>query len=213
MDMAQAHEELNQEIAPGTAVDFRILRIATQVRELSLQGVTLRNTFKAMNEVWLELHGKDHKCLIVEQIATKTKYQLIQLYAAKLMKYINSIVGLDMVPLAQQDLTKKHWRQDSILLNIASNRVDNHEHLFVLLMVNLYGLDSDVVSFAMYPTYAKLRNYVRKVYDFDLGDTEGLDPAEDVEIVPESQRVPTLFEADIALTNYINNPKVGYIVY
>ena len=209
--MADAHMELVDETAkPG--INFNTLRIATQVRELSLQGVTLRNTFKAMNEVWLSLHDKDMKCLIVEQIATKTKYQLVQMYAAKLMKYMNSIIGLDMVPLAQQDLTKGTWRQDSILLNIASNRVDNHEHLFVLLLVNLYGLNTDVVSFAMYPSYAKLRNYVLKTYDYDLGDTEGLDPIGD-EAVPEDHRVPTLDEAETNLVNYLNVPGIGYRAY
>lgn len=169
------------------------LRIATQVRELAVQGITLSNTLKAMETVWDELKTEDGTELIVQQTASKVKYQLVQMYAAKLMKYMNSIIGMDLVPLAYQEIQSRTWRQDSIILNIASNRIDNHEHLFVLLMVNLFGLDKDVVSYSLYPTFDKLRAYVRKVYDFDLGETDHL----------SEDDVPTIEGATKALREFI----------
>lgn len=177
------------------------LRIATQVHELALQGVTLRNTFKEMNEVWLSLYTTDKQCPIVEQTGTKVKYQLVNLYAVKLIKYINSIVGLDLVPLAQQDVTNKSWRQDAIILNIAGLKITDHEHLFELMMVNLFGLSTDVIEFAMHGKASVLRNYVKKTYDIDLGEPSSED------------QVIELPQVEAALFNYIIAPERGYHPY
>lgn len=177
------------------------LRIATQVHELALQGVTLRNTLKEMNEVWLSLYTTDKQCPIIEQTGTKVKYQLVNLYAVKLIKYINSIIGLDLVPLAQQDITKKSWRQDAIILNIAGLKITGHEHLFELMMVNLFGLSTDVIDFAMHGKVSTLRDYVKKTYDVDLGEPSSED------------QVVELPRVEAALFNYIIAPDRGFHPY
>lgn len=148
----------------GKTLDLGKLRIATQARELIIQGVTLRNTFKEFNEVWLELYTADKQCIIVDQVATKLKYQLVNLYAIKLIKYLNSIIGLDMVPLAQQDPQTRTWKMDAVILNIASNKVNDHEHLFRLMVVNLFGVSEDVIDYALAPTWLKLHKYLEKTY-------------------------------------------------
>jgi len=177
------------------------LRIATQIHELALQGVTLRNTFKEMENVWLELHTQDKRCLIVEQVATKVKYQLVNLYAIKLIKYINSIIGLDLVPLAQQDPSTRTWKMDAVILNIASNKVTDHEHLFRLMMVNLFGLSETVIEFAMTAKASVLRDYVKKTYDVDLGEPTSEDQAIDLE------------QTEAALRNYLKSPEKKYTLY
>lgn len=163
--------------------NLNTLRIATQVREMALQGVTLKNTFKEMQHVWESLMTEDKRCLIVEQEATKVKYQLVNLYAIKLIKYLRSIVGLDLVPLAQQDPETRTWKLDAIILNIASNKVKDHDHLFRMFLVNLFGMSEQLVDLSLEPTWAKYREYVRTVYDFDLGDTEEVTETPDLELI------------------------------
>lgn len=193
-------------------INLNTLRIATQVRELVLQGVTLKNTLKDMHEVWMSLYSEDKKCLIVEMQATKVRAQLINLYAIKLIKYVNSIVGLDLVPLAQQvnpasadmqnrDPATFSWKMDSILLNICSNKIDDHEHLFKLLMINLFGVSEQVIEFSLAPTWTDLRDIIIKTYDFDLGDVEG------------AAGIPELELVEGALYNYLSNPEQGYKAY
>lgn len=184
--MAVAHVDNVLNSKPSAGVNLNTLRIATQVREMALQGVTLKNTFKEMQHVWEALLTEDKRCLIVEQEATKVKYQLVNLYAIKLIKYLRSIVGLDMVPLAQQDPETRTWKMDAVVLNIASNKVNDHEHLFRLFLVNLFGLNEQLVSLSMEPTWDKYRDYVRTVYDFDLGDTEGVTETPDLELIDGS---------------------------
>lgn len=157
------------------------LRIATQIRELALQGVTLKNTFNHMNEVWLELMTEDKQCIIVEQTATKLKYQLVNLYAVKLVKYLSSIVGLDLVPLAQQDPSTRTWKMDAVILNIASNKVKDHEDLYRLMLVNLFGLNEEIINLSFDFTWENIRQYIRKVYDIDLGDTDGITETPDLD--------------------------------
>lgn len=175
-----------EEAKPSTGVNLNTLRIATQVRELALQGVTLKNTFKEMQHVWESLMTEDKRCLIVEQEATKVKYQLVNLYAIKLIKYLRSIVGLDLVPLAQQDPETRTWKMDAIILNIASNKVKDHEHLFRLFLVNLFGLNEQLVDLSLEPTWAKYRDYIRVTHDFDIGDTEGVTETPDLELIEGS---------------------------
>ena len=179
-------EELNSKRSVG--VNLNTLRIATQVRELALQGVTLKNTLKEMNAVWESLFTAEGRCLIVEQEATKVKYQLVNLYAIKLIKYLRSIVGLDLVPLSQQDPETKTWKMDAVILNIASNKVKDHEHLFRLFLVNLFGLNEQLVDLSLEPTWDKYREYVRTVYDFDLGDTEGVTETPELEKIEATIR-------------------------
>ncbi|QYN80103.1 hypothetical protein PQD71_gp223 [Kosakonia phage Kc263] len=177
------------------------LRIATQVRELALQGVTLRNTLKEMNEVWLSLYTTDKQCPIVEQMGTKVKYQLVNLYAVKLIRYLNSIIGLDLVPLAQQDVTTRTWRQDAIILNISGQKITDHEHLFELMLVNLFGLSQDILKFALSSKAADLREYVKKTYDIDLGEP-----------TTEEQTI-TLEQVEMALTAFLLDSEHGYHPY
>lgn len=179
-------ESVEVEDKPSVGVNLNTLRIATQVRELALQGVTLKNTFKEMHSVWEDLMTEDKRCLIVEQEATKIKYQLVSLYAIKLIKYMRSIVGLDLVPLSQQDPETRTWKMDAIILNIASNKVTDHEHLFRLFLVNLFGLNEQLVDLSLEPTWEKYRAYVIAVYDFDIGDTEGVTETPDLELIDGS---------------------------
>lgn len=176
--------------AEAKPINLGDLRILTQARELVIQGITLRNTFKEFNEVWLELHTEDKKCIIVDQVATKLKYQLVNLYAIKLVKYLNSIIGLDMVPLAQQDPQTRTWKMDSVILNIASNKVTDHEHLFRLMVVNLFGVSEDVIDFSLAPTYTKLHQYLAKTYARNIPG-----------VVHDGE--PTIEEMDKAIINYI----------
>lgn len=180
---------------------FNTLRIATQIRELINQGVTLKNTLKEMNEVWLSLHTADQKCPIVEQTASRVKHQLVNTYAIKLIKYMNSIVGLDMVPLSQQDPEAGTWKMDAIILNISCNKVESHEHLFRLFLVNLYGLNETFVDYALNPSTAGIREYVKKTYDLDLGETEGVVANVSLE------------QAQAAIDAYMEHPEGGYTLY
>lgn len=181
--------------------NLNTLRVATQVHELLLQGVTLRNTFREMDQVWMSLHTADKRCPIVEQSATKVKYQLVSQYAVALIKYINSIVGLDLVPLAQQDPTTRTWKNDAIILNIGGNKVKDHEHLYRSFLLNLFGVSEDIIAIAFDPTPENIRSYVKKTYDIDLGDTEGL-----------TEQL-TIEESDGALRNYLADPTKPYRLY
>ncbi|EBY9763884.1 hypothetical protein D5W64_12295 [Salmonella enterica subsp. enterica serovar Saintpaul] len=203
-------EEVNSK--PNNAINLTTLRIATQVRELVLQGITLKNTMNDMHEVWLSLYTPDQRCPIVEQTATKVRAQLITLYAVKLIKYINSIVGLDLVPLAadanpaslnyeERSPADINWKLDAIILNIGSNRIRNHGHMFTLMMVNVFGVSEQFMEFAMDPTWEGLRNIVKKTYDYDLGDTEFVKGFPELELV------------DGALLNYLACPSKGYHAY
>lgn len=181
--------------------NLNTLRIATQVRELLLQGVTLKNTFREMDRVWLSLHTADKHCPIVEQSATKVKYQLVNQYAVALIKYMNSIIGMDLVPLAQQDLATRSWKNDAIILNIGGNKVKDHEHLYRLFLLNLFGVSEDIIAIAFDPTPENIRSYIKKTYDVDLGDTEGL-----------TEQL-TIEEAEGALCDYLTNPTKPYRLY
>lgn len=183
------------------SINLNTLRIATQVRELLLQGVTLKNTFKEMEEIWLSLYTEDKRCPIVEQSATKVKYQLVNLYAYRLVKYMNSIVGLDLTSMSQQDPDTRTWKMDSIILNTAGNKVKNHTHLFCTLLVNLFGVSENIIAIAFEPTAENIRAYVKKTYDIDLGDTEGLTSELTIE------------EAEGALQNYLADPTKAYRLY
>jgi hypothetical protein len=56
------------------------------------------------------------------------------------MKYVSSISGLDMFPMTLENPEVGNWRIDSIILQIASNEIKGHEHLFRLLMTNIFGV-------------------------------------------------------------------------
>lgn len=215
LNMATAHQELEKEVMTSaeskSKIDFKTLRIATQVRELVLQGITLKNTFNAMEEVWLSLYTEDKKCLIVDMTATKVRAQLINLYAIKFIKYMNSIVGLDLVPLAQsvnptaadfenRNPADQDWKLDSIILNIGSNKITNHEHMFRLMLINVFGVSEEFVKFSMDQTWEGLRSIILKTYDIDLGETE------------HAIGSPTLYIAEKALRGYVETPAMGYDV-
>lgn len=182
-DLSECIDWNKVDTKPRSAINLDTLRIATQVRELVVQGITLKNTFNAMNEVWLSLYTEDKRCLIVDQSATKVKYQLVNLYAVKLIKYLNSIVGLDLVPLAQQPLETRNWKMDAIILNISSRKITNHEELFRLMIINLFGVSELFLDFAMEPTWEGLHQYVIKTYDIDLGSTDEASGTPELELV------------------------------
>lgn len=186
----------------SSSINLNEIRIASQVHQLALQGITLSNTFKEMNEVWLECHDQDKRCMIVEQQATKVKYQLVTMYVVKLYRYMKSIVGLDLVPLAQQDGENKTWKLDAIVLNIASNQVKDHEDLFRSILINLFGVSEQLLDIAFNPTIDNVRKYIKDTYDVDLGETEGL-----------VNKEFTIDQASHALTSYIADPKAGYKLY
>lgn len=180
------------------------LRIATQVREFAIQGITLKNTFKEMGAKWEELKTKDGVSLIVEQMGTKLKYQLINLYAIDLIKYMNSIVGLDLVPLAQQDLKGDSLRRDAFILNVSGLRINDHEQLFRLMLINLFGINDFLVDFAFDPDAKTLREYVLATYSVDLG-TDAITSAEPIKVSIEM--------TEKALGDYIQNPEFNYALY
>lgn len=157
---------------------FNDMRKYSQVRELLIQGITLKNTFKDMNEAWLASFDQNQKCLLIDQISSRMKMQLTHIYAGKLIKYMNSIVGLDIVPVSKQptitDPGKCTWKQDCVLLQIGSNKIESHEHFFRLLMVNLFGVSEHVIDFAFNPSWVNLETYLRETYDISLGDVEDL---------------------------------------
>jgi hypothetical protein len=184
-----------------SGVDLKTLRIGTQVLEIAIQGYTARNTFKEMGEVWLSLMDKDQKAQIVEQHASKVKYQLVQLYSQKMIKYVRSVIGFDLIPSAQADLLTKNWRIDSLLLNIASNKINSHEHLFRLLLINVFGLSEQLVDLFLAPTSDKLRQYVNDTYGINLGEpVNGITPI-------------TISDAENALNAYIAEPSAGYKIF
>jgi hypothetical protein len=182
-------------------INLNTLRIATQVRELLLQGVTLKNTFREMDQVWMSLYTADKRCPIVEQSTTRVRAQLINQYAYHLIKYMNSIVGLDLAPLSQQDPGSRTWKNDCVILNIGGSKIKDHQHMYITMLVNLFGISEDIVAIAFDPTPENIRSYVKKTYDIDLGDTEGL-----------TEQL-TIEEAEGALYNYLADPTKAYQLY
>lgn len=165
--------------------DLKLIRQHTQVLELLTQGITLKNTFKEMEPVWESLYTPDKRCVIVEQEASKVKYQAVNLYTIKLIKYINSIVGLDLVPLAQQNVDSHQWITDLIILNVASNKIKDHYDLYVKLLVNLFGVSEDIIEIAFNPSYETLETYLVKTYGIGLTNDEALPEPITIEFITD----------------------------
>lgn len=105
-------------------------------------AATVENTFKEMMPTWEKLLSADGSSIIIKDTMTRAKAQLVQLYARDLMKYVRTITGLTMFPIAQEDIKVGNWRVDSIILQLASNDVKSHRHLFELMMTNIYCVPS-----------------------------------------------------------------------
>lgn len=126
---------------------MKLTRMYSQMVSFLAHAHTLKNTFGEMAPVWDELKDADGRSLIVEEMMTRTKAQQVQLYARRLMNYVSSISGLDMFPMSLTDVKIGNWRVDSIIIQIASNEIKGHSHLFKLLMVNLYGVPQQMIDF------------------------------------------------------------------
>lgn len=165
--------------------DVKKLRIYTQIHTIITSGFTVKNTLKEMVPVWEELKSADGSCIITTDHASRKKYQLVQLYARKLMKYFSSINGMDMFPMTLEDPEVGNWRIDSIILQIASNEIKGHEHMFKLMMTNLFGVPT--IMFELIDggfKCAKLNEMIQKTYPLD--NFSGLDMyAADEEITVE----------------------------
>ena len=125
---------------------------------------TVKNTFKEMEPVWdsLKVDGVE---VIVKQHMTRVKAQCVQLYARKLMQYVMSIMNFDMFPIAIEDVRIGNWRVDSIIIQIASNEVKSHEHLYQLLMTNIFGIPTVMFDFIQSDFgMEKLEEYLSKTY-------------------------------------------------
>lgn len=163
-------------------VGIKKLRIYTQIHTLITSGHTVKNTFKEMGPVWEELKSEDGSCIITTDHASRKKYQLVQLYTRKLMTYFSAINGMDIFPMTMENPEVGNWRIDSIILQIASNEVKGHEHLFKLLMTNVFGVPS--IMFELIDsgfTREKIEVILNKTYPLDqFWDLNILDPEDEV---------------------------------
>ena len=75
--------------------NLEVIRRYTHAIEFVEQAFTIENTFKEMIPVWEKLLSEDGSSIIVRETLTRSKAQLVQLYARDLMKYVNSIIGLN----------------------------------------------------------------------------------------------------------------------
>ncbi|QDH47151.1 hypothetical protein PQC06_gp154 [Aeromonas phage LAh10] len=128
-------------------MNFDHLRIYTQLRALIQTAYTIKNTRTAMVSTWDELKDADGKEIIVEQYMTRAKAQLVQMYARRLMKYMESIANLDVIPMTTEDVKIGNWRVDSIIIQLASNEIKDHDHMFQLMMTNIYGVTTKMFDF------------------------------------------------------------------
>lgn len=141
-----------------------LLRQGTQVLSFFAHAHTVKNIYKEMESVWdsLKVDGKE---LIVEQHMTRVKAQLVQLYGAKLMKLVSSHTNFDLVPVIKENIAVGNWRIDSIVVQIASNKVESHEHLYQLMMTNIYGIPTVMFDFIKSGfTQEPLERYMRATY-------------------------------------------------
>lgn len=152
-------------------IDIKKLRIHTQAHTVVTSAYTVKNTFKEMAGTWDELKSEDGSCIITTDMASRKKYQLIQMYTRKLMKYFTSIDGMDIFPMTLENPEVGNWRIDSIILQIASNEVKGHEHLFRLLMTNIFGVPTTMFDLIDSDFRAgKLRAMLAKTYPLDKVD-------------------------------------------
>lgn len=163
-------------------------RQRSQVAAFVTHAVTVNTMRNEMVDTWLSLMTQDKKCPIVEDHMSHTKAQCVQLYARKLMTLITSLDGFDMFPITQENIKVGNWRVDSIIIQIASNPVTDHDHLFQLLMTNIFGVPTVMFEFAKKFDKQHLQTYVDTTYPlskFDVGTGE-IDPVVYVQELEEA---------------------------
>jgi hypothetical protein len=141
-----------------------LMRQGTQVLSFFAHAHTVKNIYKEMESVWdsLKVDGRE---LVVEHHMTRVKAQLVQLYAAKLMKLVGIHTNFDLVPVVKENVAVGNWRVDSLIVQVASNKVGSHEHLYQLLMTNIYGIPTVMFDFIKAGfTQEPLERYMRATY-------------------------------------------------
>ncbi|WNV45946.1 hypothetical protein [Aeromonas phage AerS_266] len=135
-----------------------------KVRSFILHAYTVKNTLKEMESVWDSLKVDGTPIMVTEHM-TRTKAQCVQIYARKLMLYVRSITNFEMFPITLEDIQVGNWRIDSIILNIASNEIKSHEHLYQLIMTNIFGVPTVMFDFIKNDFSAVyLKEYMKTVF-------------------------------------------------
>lgn len=143
---------------------IEVLSQLFKARSFLLHAHTVKNTFKEMEPVWDSLKV-DGTAIMVTEHMTRTKAQCVQIYARKLMLYVKSITNFEMFPIAIEDIQVGNWRVDSIILNIASNEIKSHEHLYQLLMTNIFGIPGIMFDFIKNDfAVSYLKEYMKTVF-------------------------------------------------
>lgn len=144
------------------------IRQKTQLVAFVEHAFTIKNLEKDMVSVWDELKTDDKRCPIVDDHMTRVKAQCVQLYTRKLFTATKIIANFDMFPITQEDIRIGNWRIDSIVTQIASNKVNDHHHLFQLLMTNIFGVPTIMFEFITNGMQRKtLQEYLKVTYPLD----------------------------------------------
>jgi hypothetical protein len=69
-----------------------------------------------------------------------------------------------MFPITQEDVKVGNWRVDCIILQIASNDIKDHRHLFELMMTNIYGVPTVMFDFIKNKSSLVLAKYMENTY-------------------------------------------------
>lgn len=177
-----------------------VIRRYNHVIEFVEQSHTIENTFKEMIPTWEKLLSEDGTSVIVKDTMTRAKAQLVQLYARDLMKYVNSIIGLTMFPITQEDIKVGNWRVDCIILQIASNDIKDHRHLFELMMTNIYGVPTAMFEFIKDKSSSVLAKYLENTYQgIKLKYDENL-PISSFELIAKMAKVIHSEEVETVIT-------------
>ncbi len=179
--------------------NLEVIRRYTHAIEFVEQSYTIENTFKEMIPVWEKLLSEDGSSIIVRETLTRSKAQLVQLYARDLMKYVNSIIGLTLFPITQEDIKVGNWRVDSIILQIASNDIKDHRHLFELMMTNLYGVPTVMFEFSKEKSSTILAKYLENTF-------------QGIKLQYDETREVSLVGLEEKLVSYLNSEEVETVI-
>lgn len=143
---------------------IQLLSQMVKAHSFILHAHTIKNTLKEMEPVWDSLKV-DGDAIMVTEHMTRTKAQCVQIYTRKLMLYVKSITNFEMFPITIEDLRVGNWRVDSIILNIASNEIKSHEHLYQLIMTNIFGIPTVLFDFIKHDhSVVYLKEYMNTVF-------------------------------------------------
>lgn len=179
--------------------NLEVIRRYSHAIEFVEQSYTIENTFKEMIPTWEKLLSEDGTSIIVRDVLTRSKAQLVQLYARDLMKYVNSIIGLSMFPITQEDVKVGNWRVDCIILQIASNDIKDHRHLFELMMTNIYGVPTVMFDFIKNKSSLVLAKYMENTY-------------QGIKLKYDEEREISLVGLESNLSTYLNSEEVGTVI-